>query len=122
MKCLKEKEMPEWKNVDTLPMTDACLYAIQDLMTLRKHIWDIQATNLEPWMVNMYRKFGALIKTKLFSYWQLDSEFTSHQITPSEPRIRIEHVFRPKTNMFDLTLRYDKVSPNLWVFLLKNWD
>merc|ERR1711872_955035 len=24
------------------------------------------------------------------------------------PRIRIEHVFRPKTNMFDLTLRYDK--------------
>ena len=107
-KCLKEKDMLEWKHVDTLPMTDACLYAIQDLMTLHKHIWDIQATKLEPWMVNMYRKLGALLKTTLFSYWQLDSEFTSHQITPSEPKIRIEQIFHPKTNMFDLTLRYDK--------------
>merc|ERR1712168_313823 len=46
-------------------------------------------------------------KTSLFSFWQLDAEFTTHQITPSEPKIHIEQVFHPKTNMFDLTLRYD---------------
>jgi len=105
---MEEKKLPEWSKVDTLPKTDACFFAIEDMFTLRQFTWDITGTRLSPWMVNLYRKIGAVIKTTLFPWWKLDAEYTAHQITPSEPKIRIDTIFRPKNDMFDLTLRYDK--------------
>ena len=107
-RCLEEHKLPEWTMVDQLPRTDACHFAIQDMFTLRQFTWDITATRLDPWMVNLYRKIGAVIKTTLFPWWRLDAEYTAHQINPSEPKIHIDTVFRPKNDMFDLTLRYDK--------------
>merc|ERR1719282_484065 len=107
-RCLEEQKLPEWTMVDQLPRTDACHFAIQDMFTLRQFNWDITATRLEPWMVNLYRKIEAVIKTTLFPWWRLDAEYTAHQINPSEPKIHIDTVFRPKNDMFDLTLRYDK--------------
>ena len=60
--CVLEHSLLEWRQSQELPTTDACLYTLQDLFTLRHFTWDITATNLEPWMVAAYKKMGAFMK------------------------------------------------------------
>ena len=66
--CIRQYELPEWRDLETIPKTDACFYAIYDLYTLHHYKWDITAANLEEWMVTMYRKTGVLIKSLLFPF------------------------------------------------------
>ena len=106
--CLKEKESPEWKSMPTLPHTDACIYSMMDLMTLRHFTWDVTATKLEPWMVNLYMKMSTMIKTTLLPFWTLEPEVAPHQITPAEPTFHLETIFRPKMKMFDMLMRSGK--------------
>ena len=106
--CMREKESPEWKAAATIPTTDACMYSLLDMMTFRHYTWDIKATKLAPWMVNTYRKMGAMLKSMFYPFWSLEAEYTPHQITPSEPMFHIETVFRPKMKMMDMLLRHDK--------------
>ena len=61
--CIRQYELPEWRDLETIPKTDACYYAVHDLYTLQHYKWDITAANLEEWMVTMYRKTGVLIKS-----------------------------------------------------------
>ena len=106
--CVRDHSLPEWKLSEDLPTTDACLYALHDLVTLRHYTWDITTTNLQPWMVTAYTKMGVLVKTALFPFWQLTPEYNTHQIAPRQPNIRIEQIFHTKQNTFDLTLQVDK--------------
>eukprot|EP00092_Neocalanus_flemingeri_P025744 GFUD01027909.1.p1 GENE.GFUD01027909.1~~GFUD01027909.1.p1 ORF type:complete len:741 (-),score=120.67 GFUD01027909.1:127-2277(-) len=106
--CMREHSLPEWRQSEGIPTTDACLYTMHDLFTLRHYTWDITATNLEPWMVSAYKKMGALVKTSLFPFWEFTPEFTSHEVAPRQPKLRIEQIFHPKLNTFDLTLQVDK--------------
>jgi hypothetical protein len=45
--CVRQYELPEWRDLETIPKTDACFYAIYDLYTLQHYKWDITAANLE---------------------------------------------------------------------------
>ena len=107
-RCLEEKQLPHWATTETIPQTDACLYSLEDMMTLRQYNWDITATKLPAWTVNLYKKLEAVLKTTLFPFWKLDAVITTHEINPREPKIRVETVLRPETQMVDLTLRHDK--------------
>jgi len=106
--CMDQHFLPEWRMTEDLPMTDACLYALHDLYTLRHYHWDIIATNLEPWMVSMYKKIGTLIKTTFFPFWEFKPEYTTHEISPRQPRIHIDQVFHTRQNTFDLKLQIEK--------------
>ena len=59
-------------------------------------------------MVMYYRKAGALIKASLFPFWDFKPEYLTHQITPQQPRIKIETFFHPREDQFDLSLELDK--------------
>merc|ERR1719234_2375508 len=37
--CIKEHTMEEWRQSANIPTTDACLYTVLDLMTLRHYTW-----------------------------------------------------------------------------------
>merc|ERR1711910_102443 len=106
--CMDQHFLPEWRMSEDLPMTDACLYALHDLYTLRHYHWDITATNLEPWMVSAYKKIGTLIKTTFFPFWEFKPEYTTHEISPRQPRIHIDQVFHTRQNTFDLKLQIEK--------------
>merc|ERR1712106_245792 len=106
--CVRQHSLPEWRQAEDLPTTDACLYTLQDLFTLRHHTWDITATNLEPWMVAAYKKIGSLLKTSLLPFWEFSPEYSMHDVSPKQPNIRIEQIFHPSEQSFDLTLRVDK--------------
>merc|ERR1712227_387304 len=106
--CIRQYELPEWRDLETIPKTDACYYAVHDLYTLQHYKWDITAANLEEWMVTMYRKTGVLIKSLLFPFWDFKPEYLRHELTPQQPRIRIESIFHPREDNFDLSLELDK--------------
>jgi len=107
-KCIQDHTMPDWQHSEAIPTTDACLYTLHDLLTLRHYKWDITATNLPPWMVYTYKKMGALLKTSLFPFWEFTPEYSTHEISPRQPTIRIEQIFRTKEEVFDLTLEVEK--------------
>merc|ERR1712212_392705 len=100
--------MKEWTHSDYIPTTDACLYTLHDLMTLRHYTWDITAANIQPWMVTTYKKVGAVVKTLLFPFWTFSPEYSTHEIAPKQPNIRIEQTFHSSRNTFDLNLQVDK--------------
>ena len=106
--CVREHSLQEWRQSEELPMTDACLYTLQDFFTLRHFTWDITATNLEPWMVAAYKKMGVLMKASLFPFWEFKPEYSTHEVSPRQPNIRIEQIFHPRLDTFDLTLRVNK--------------
>merc|ERR1711910_153334 len=106
--CMDQHLLPEWRMTEDLPMTDACLYALHDLYTLRHYHWDITATNLEPWMVSAYKKIETLIKTTFFPFWEFKPEYSKHEISPRQPRIHIDQVFHTRQNTFDLKLQIEK--------------
>ena len=105
---MRQYHLPEWRDLETIPKTDACFYAMYDLYTLNHYKWDITAANLEEWMVTMYRKTGVLIKSLLFPFWNFKPEYLNHELTPQQPKIRIEAFFHPREDNFDLSLELDK--------------
>merc|ERR1711887_117570 len=106
--CMAEHSMEEWRHSDHIPTTDACLFTLHDLMTLRHYTWDVTAANIQPWMVTTYKKVGAALKTLLFPFWTFIPEYSTHEIAPKQPNIRIEQTFHSSRKTFDLNLQVDK--------------
>jgi hypothetical protein len=106
--CMRDHSLPEWRHSEHIPTTDACLYTAHDLFTLRHYTWDITATNLDQWMVTAYKKAGVVMKTILFPFWQFMPEYTTHEIAPRQPNVRIEQTLHSELNTFDLTLKSEK--------------
>jgi len=106
--CVRQFDLPEWKEIEMIPKIDACYYSLVDLYTLRKYKWDIQAINLEDYMVVAYKKAGTLLKAFLFPFWDFKPEYLKHELSPQQPRIRIETLFHPIEDQWDLSLELDK--------------
>ena len=77
-------------------------------MTFRHYKWDITASNLPAPLVVLYKKAEAILMVGLLPFWEYKPETAAHQIAPSQPKIRFETMFHPKTDTFDVILSHER--------------
>jgi len=106
--CLKEHAQQDRTDSASLLTSDACFYTLHDLYTLRHYKWTVSATGLSPAMVSAYKKLGTMAKGSMFPFWEFKPEYTTHEVAPRQPTIRIEQIFHRGFDTVDITLQVDK--------------
>lgn len=88
------------------------MYTAEDLYTLRKFKTDVTTNNLPRWFVKLFRKFEAVMKSKLWAYWKVDlkKQVSSTDYDNYSPWLRTDLVFDPESGTVDLMWMTNKES------------
>ena len=106
--CMQQKAQPEWQSRKTgLPWIEECFETAYDAALARRYSWDVQLTNLTPYVRSWITKALTVFNAAMVPYWTMDTESISTALAANE-KFHVDMEFKNRDQTLDMVMTNSK--------------
>jgi len=106
--CMQQKAQPEWQSRKTgLPWIKECFETAYDAALARRYSWDVQLTNLTPYVRSWITKALTVFNAAMVPYWTMDTESISTALAANE-KFHVDMEFKNRDQTLDMVMTNSK--------------